>query len=225
MSEEQKSTELVDIHAQVQAELNASQNYVPAPSGRNITTANRVFNFPDGSTSADPFRAIVLDHRNINRYYTEAYNPQEPKPPKCFAINKDINEMAPDPEVVTEPQAETCADCALNKFGSAPTGKGKACRNQVRIAVVLENSDETAEPMVMHLPPTALKGWASYYMKLQQHGKLPFQVVTEIALDPNSPYQLPVLTAVDVVDENRLGLIWQLRQDAEPYLDAAPMQQ
>lgn len=218
------SNEIADIQAQVKAELEAGQNYVPAPAGRNITTANRVFNFPDGTTSQDPFRAIILDHRNVNRYYTEAYNPQEPKPPKCFAINKDINLMAP-PEEVVEPQATSCAECPMNKFGSAPTGKGKACRNQVRLALVLEHSGADAEPMVMHLPPTALKGWASYYTRLQQHGMLPFQVVTEIALDPNSPYQLPTLQVVNQVDEERLGTIWQLRQDAEPYLDAVPLQQ
>lgn len=214
------SNALVDIREQIKNELEGVKGTVPAPSGRNISTKGKVFTFPDGKTTQGPISAVILDHRNFNRYFQAAYDPQNPKPPECFAISKDISGLGPHEEA-KGPVADSCAECPMNKWGSAPTGKGKACRNTVRLAIIEPDADADAEPYILTVSPTALKSWAALVSGLEAVGKLPVQVVTQIAFDPNQAYPTLLFKAADVHD--RLEEMWTFREKAQSLLDLPPM--
>ena len=58
-----------------------------------------------------------------------------------------------------------CSDCPLARWESADNGKGKACKNARRLAVLAyDESTELGEAQMAMLkaPPTSLKNWASY---------------------------------------------------------------
>lgn len=158
----------------------------------------------------------MLDHRNFNRYYTKPYDPQNPAPPDCFAISKNLSTMAPH-EDAAEKQSKTCAECPMNQFGSAANGKGKACRNTVRLAVAASDATASSEPMILTVSPTGLKSWHSVVNNLSSAGMLPIQIITEIAFDPNAPYPTLTFTAKQAHDD--IETFWQLRDKAQALLD------
>lgn len=126
---------------------------------------------------------VVLDAVLENLYYEGAYDPNTPTSPVCFALSRDKEELAPHPKA-TDPQAKSCADCEYNRFGSAAQGRGKACKNTQRLAVLavgdgsLEQLSET-EVTFAKLPVTSVANFASYVQKIQAlyPGQPPFAFV------------------------------------------------
>jgi len=214
------SQALESIQEKIKAELANVNKSVAPPASRNISTAGKVFTLPDGTSNPGPMHCVILDHRNFNRYYTRAYDPQNPAPPDCFAIAKEIDALAPH-EDAQDPQSDACATCPNNAWGSAATGKGKACRNSVRLAIASTDATTDTEPMILTLPPTALKGWNSFVNNLSTAGLLPIQVNVEISFDKSSAFPLPVLKAEEAHD--KLKTYWQLREKAQTVLDQPPV--
>jgi hypothetical protein len=214
-------TALVSLQERMKAELTNMRNTVMAPSGRNISTKGKVFTFPDQKTSQGPITAVILDHRNFNTYYTAAYNPQNPIPPKCFSISKDL-EMKPHADC-GDPQNETCAACTWNKWGSAATGKGKACRNQVKLAIAAPDMTANDEPLIIKISPTGLKSWAALVNGLETIGLIPMQVLTEISFDPNAAYPTLVFKVGKAIEEGQLETMWALREKAQAMLEQTPV--
>lgn len=218
------STELASIRNEIKSELMGINATVPPITGRSIQIAGKSFKTPDGTIHTGPMQVIVVDYRNFNRYFTAAYNPNALQGAKCFAVSKDVNAMEPD-ESVSHPEAENCAVCKQNQWGSALNGgKGKACRNQVRLAVIPPNFDDEDEPMMITMSPTALKSWTSLVTKLSGINKLPIEVVTEISFDPVSTYPTLRFREVAALDDERLSAAWALRSKAQVMLESAPSQ-
>jgi len=214
------STEMVSIQERIKAELAGLKDSVAPPSGRTIRIQqNKTFQTPDGKTSQGPLSVVILDHRSFNSYYTKRYDPNNPAPPDCFAIAKIIAELAPHEEAA-DPQAESCAECPMNQWGSAATGKGKACRNQVRLAVAAADATPSSEPMILRVSPTALKSWNGLVNDLESIGRIPLQMVTEISFDQNLAYPSLLFQAVE--EHDRLEEFWRLREKAQALLDQPP---
>lgn len=212
---------LKSIQEQMNQELAGLAGSVAPPSSNKISLKGKVFTMPDNTTNQGPLRAVILDFINFNAYYKKAYDPQNPVGPDCFALHKTISEMSPkNHDGVPEPQSEDCATCPMNQFGSASTGKGKACRNKIRLAVVPVDANDDTEPMTIELPPSSIKSWNSYISRLRQQGHLPVQVVTDIAFDPNSPYPTLKFHASDLHDE--LEKFWALKERSQSMLGQPP---
>ena len=132
---------------------------------------------------------VVLGSCALNKWYEGDYDPSEAVPPDCYAMS----EVTADPEMTpheraTSPQCATCADCEKNQFGSAKTGRGKACGNTVRLGLLTSKDCEeadriaSAELAMAGVSPTNVKHWAGYVKMLdEEHGRPPWSVVTEIA--------------------------------------------
>lgn len=143
---------------------------------------------------------IVLGSCALNKWYEDDYDPDTPVPPNCyaFAILTDDDTMAPHKDC-EQPQADTCAECEKNKFGTAKRGRGKACANTVRLGVLVANdcddadSAAAAELATGGVSPTNLKSWKKYVDYLaDEHGRPPWAVVTEISShdDPKNQIRL-----------------------------------
>lgn len=215
------STALTNIREKLKAELATLRATVPAPTGRTISVRGKIFTFPDGKTSQGPITAVILDHRNFYSYYTRPYDQKNPVPPQCFAISKALDDLAPHKDA-KDPQAADCATCTWNKWGSAPTGKGKACRNTVRIAIAPPDAKHEDEPYILKISPTGLKQWAALCNGLETRGLLPIQVATEIGFDANQAYPTLVLRALAPIPEGQLEVMWTLREKAQILLDQTP---
>jgi hypothetical protein len=126
----------------------------------------------------------------------------------CYAFGRDEDEMQPH-EAVEEKESEECSSCPQNEWGSANEGRGKACKNRRRLAVIpagtfnkageFEAFDEDAafskaSIAYLNLPVTSVNGYGAYIKQLS--GALrrpPHAVFTRIALVPDEKSQFKVV--------------------------------
>ncbi len=140
---------------------------------------------------------VVVDYVLENHWFSESeFDPDNPQSPTCFAFGRKDEDMAPHAEV-TAAQSESCAKCPKNVFGSADKGRGKACKNIRRLALIpsdaLDGGIEDAEIGFLRLPVTSCKGWGEYVTKLRDVVKRPtWAVVTRIDVQPHKQNQVEV---------------------------------
>lgn len=139
---------------------------------------------------------VVLGHVLENHYYTVAFDPDSPTSPVCFAFGESAEDMKPH-DASEEKQCDNCAACPKNQFGTAEKGKGKACGNIVRMALLtradVEKDIALAQPAFAKLPVTSVKEWAIYCKGLESSlGLPPFAVVTKLSVVPDAKSQFKV---------------------------------
>lgn len=143
---------------------------------------------PDGK-----LKVVIIEAIFGKAYYDKPYDPNTPVTPVCYAFSAEDNiHMAPH-EAAPDKQNETCAGCQWNKFGTAlkpdgSKGKGKRCKDEVRIMCAVYNPDPKAmmkgEFRMASIPPGSLKNWGNYVTKLRNVGRAFKGVVTEIGTEP-----------------------------------------
>lgn len=131
---------------------------------------------------------VIIGSCALNRWYGKQYSADDKQPPDCyaFAVISDDPEMAPTAQVANK-QADHCADCDKNVFGSANTGRGKACANTIRLGILTAEDAEdadgiaAAELATAGISPTNRKYYSEYVDSLlEEHGRPPWAVVTQI---------------------------------------------
>jgi len=181
---------------------------------------------------------VVLDAMFLNTWYKDAFDPDNPTSPACFAMGREESDMVPH-ENSTLPQSDACHGCPLNEFGSAEKGRGKACKNSRRLAMILESDLEdldNATPFFVNLNPGSLKGWAKYVKNLNDIFKRPpLAFITEISTIPDDQFQHKfVFKQLSQISENDvLGALITKQEQTEselftpyqPYVEPPPKQQ
>lgn len=154
---------------------------------------------------------VIADSILQNVFYTGKYDPDTPASPICYAFGRDEKTMGPPKEVHDNgtAQATLCKDCEMNTWNSADVGKGKACKNSRRLALVgagnfdkdgnvfslNDDPQHMASSMMgfMNLPVTSTKGYASFVKQVAGALKRPpFGIVTKIKVVPDSKTQFKV---------------------------------
>lgn len=202
--------------------------------GKWFSTRNGVLSFNDNPMPNNEMVVIVLESRHENVFYEGRFDPENPSPPSCFAINKLDDDMVPH-EVVEDPQSNDCAQCPNNQWGSADVGRGKACRNIRRLAMIpagtigedgsCELIDDpahfqTAEIACMKIPPTSIKGFASFVNQLAQTMRRPpAAVYTRVYLEDTETAFRVNFEALGPVPGELLDVIMARREDAGNMLE------
>ena len=157
-----------------------------------ISTKGGRLTFNGGEIPDGVMNVIVLDHIFENHCYTTDYDADNPTSPVCFAFGTAAKELAPH-ENSTEPQCEQCDGCPMNEFGTAERGKGKACKNIRRLALITEEDLEDIEGATvayLKVPVTSVKAWAGYVQQLANvMKKPPFAFITEVSIVPDAKSQ------------------------------------
>lgn len=149
-------------------------------------------------------------------FYDHAYVEGSNDPPDCMAMNGVIPDASS-----PKKQAEACAICPNNVWGSrhTPDGKAaKACADNKRLAVVLMPNmlDETfGGPLLLRVPPASLQELASYGNALAQHGYHEHAVVTRVSFDMKEAYPRFVWSPVRPLSDNEADISIHLRNSAE----------
>lgn len=215
------NTAMTSIKERIKEELKGFKDTVQPPSGYNISLKGKVFTLPDGKSSPGPMDCIILDYRAYNSYYKGAYNAQKPEAPICFALGTNLKQMTPS-ENVKEQQHTDCESCAFNQYNSATNGgKGKACKNQRRIAVVPVEAKPDTQPWVITVSPTGIKSFEAYRTRLDEAGKIPIETIVKISFDPNQAFPQLVFSDEELHDKS-LEMLWGLRERAATLLDKEP---
>jgi len=126
---------------------------------------------------------VVLGAVFLNTFFDAAFVEGEVKTPDCFAIGLDDKGLIPDPTApkiqgwkqrdAAPPEGEkrACTTCWANAFGTAersPTGRGKACQNRFRLALLHPDElkalaeGKVLNPVLFEIPPSSRIGWAKF---------------------------------------------------------------
>lgn len=172
-----------------------------------FSTAAGVLSLDEAPMPGNQMAVIILASAYENVYYEGPYEAKNPQPPVCFAQALKEVDLAPHETVVERDQAqsEACEGCPMNEFGTAATGRGKACKNSRRLVVIPAGSYDKrgeltlieepehfgkAEAAFLKVPVTSVRGFAAYVKQIAVTlRKPPFAVVTRVSLVPDSKDQ------------------------------------
>ena len=167
-------------------------------SGSFISFKSGRISFQGNTIKGDELDVIVIDSVLENCYYPGVNDSDNPAPPVCYAFGRDEKTMAPHAES-SSPQSELCSECQWNKFESAEQGRGKACKNVRRLALLPSDAAASAEAVgsaemaFAKIPVTSVKGWATYVRGLSTlEKKPPIAVITTIGTVPDDKSQFKV---------------------------------
>jgi len=96
---------------------------------------------------------IIVDKYRVNSRWEEEEKVAN-KPPLCFALDAKTG--------IGNPGGE-CAKCQFNQWGSSVKGQGKACKNIMRVFVLLEGSQI---PHLLALSPMSLDDFDAHMVNL-----------------------------------------------------------
>lgn len=194
--------------------------------GNWITMRAGIMKFQNNEVKGSEMEVVIIDHLLENSYYPEKFEADTPVSPICFAFGTKSEDMKPH-EASEKPQSDTCAKCKWNAFGTADTGRGKACKNTRRLAMIhsdaLANADEVkATPIALtKLPVTSAKGWGLYVQKaanvLNTH---PIGLITKFMARPDADTQVKASFEMveQVKDDDLLDALMARREEAREQL-------
>lgn len=205
--------------AEVEAAKEIVNDVIPS-----LSIKNGMLRLNDTPIPGNHIAVVIACNMFENAYYNIAYDPDVLVAPVCYAFGVTQTEMAPT-DLVKEKQSESCANCPNNEFGSADTGKGKACGNRRKLVCIpagefdrktnewfIETDAEeykNATPAILNIPPTSLVEYAKYVKALFKEHKRPVNaVVTEIKIVPDDKKQFVInFNFLDYVEEDVYNIV------------------
>ena len=175
-----------------------------------------------GKAIRGEFNAIIVAMlaKPGRSFYATAYDPDaKPTLPDCWSDLGDVPAAG-----AANKQASNCANCPQNIAGSGTNGKGRACRFQRKVALLLEG-DETGEIYQFQIPAKSLFGdgsgnshpFENYCRFLVSNGTAPDMVVTNIAYNLDAETMELVFTPVRPIDDEEYEAV--LAAQADPDTD------
>jgi hypothetical protein len=184
---------------------------------RRITMSKGVFrrivNGKEAGKVKDGFLNVIIINalpKVSRQFYATAFDPDAPPTlPDCWSNLGDV----PDPKAANA-QSASCATCPQNIDGSGTNGKGRACRFNRRIAVVLEN-DMSGDIYQFNIPAKSLFGkgvgnthpFESYTKFLPANGESIDRIVTQIAFDENETADVLKFTPVRHLTDEEIDVV------------------
>lgn len=202
-----------------QAEIAAATQRSSGGGGAFFSLQGGILQYEGNPMPGNRMAVIILADILENSWYEDAYDPSTPASPKCFAFNRDEGELEPHEAVDKDPYFErqnaTCDGCIRNEWGSAEVGRGKACKNVQRLAMIpagvyksegkgrnvtfnLELYDEAehfekAQVAFMKLPVMSVKEYSRFVKQVSADlRRPPHGVIVDVWLEPDPKSQFKV---------------------------------
>ena len=155
---------------------------------------------------------IIVAAFSENVYYSGAYDPDNVTPPDCFALGNSGEDLYPHKDV---PEAinDDCRSCDFMKFKSAPNGKGKACKEKRRLAIIPYSKKaedlQSGDMAMMTIPVMSVKNWSVYVNAISaKHQRPSWGMITRIKVVPDPKSQFRVtFSEVDKLPSEHLGAV------------------
>ena len=181
---------------------------------------------------------IILASLFENVYYGGDFDSDTPSAPECFAFGTEGEDnMVPHPTVVADGRAKhtDCKTCPLNAWGSADKGKGKACKNTRRLAMIpagtFDNKGvftayslddlKAANVGYMRLPVTSVQNYANFVKGATTvlHAP-PHTLFTKVYTKPDSKTQFKVhFEVISEIPEDYLVDIYGRHDELSAMID------
>lgn len=242
-------TEIVDWEAEMkaQAEIAKGAQRSSGGGGKFFSTQAGVLSYDKNPLPGNQMAVIIIADIIENSWYEGEYDPNTPASPKCFAFAHHEEALEPHPKVDQDPyferQHDVCNGCPRNEWGSAPKGRGKDCKNVMRLSLIPagqykqtgsgrnktveyepyeeEEHFARAEEAFLKLPVMSVKNYSKYVKQLADDlGRPPHGVITNIWLesDPKSQYKV-MFELMDKVPDDLLPVIMNRHKAAKATID------
>ena len=174
---------------------------------RRIVNGKEAGKIKDGHMNVIVINALPKVSR---QFYASAYDPDAaPTLPDCWSNLGDV----PDSKAANA-QSANCASCPQNIDGSGTNGKGRACRFNRRVAMVLEG-DMSGDIYQFNIPAKSLFGkgtgnthpFESYIKFLPANGESIDRIVTQIAFDENETADVLKFTPVRHLTDEQIDVV------------------
>jgi hypothetical protein len=172
----------------------------------------------DGDGPRGSIEIVVLKASPVlsKVWYEKGYAEGSDAAPDCFSNNG----VTPDP-ASSKKQSVSCAGCPMNVFGGAKRadgtfGKGKACSDSKRLAVVPLGdipNEMYGGPMLLRVPASSLGDVATYGDGLKKMGFHPFAVGTRVSFVPTEAYPKFVFAPIRALTDPEIEQVLALRND------------
>lgn len=243
-------TDIVDWEKEMEAQASvaAGAQRASGGGGKFFSMKAGVLSFDGTPMPGNRAAVIVIASTLENSYYEGAYDPDVPASPVCFAFAEHEAALEPHSAVDNDPyftrQHDVCGGCPRNEWGSAETGKGKACKNVQRLALisagtfaekgsgrsksiefegVIDDEDHYAksETAYIKLPVMSVKHFANYVKQLNGDLKRPpHGVFTEMWVEPDPKSQFRVMfEVIDKVPNELLNVIMARHKKEQAAID------
>jgi hypothetical protein len=161
----------------------------------------------DGKTLKETtIDVVVEDFILLNTFYKPdvKYDPKVPASPICYAMEREEGDMvahpdSPAPQGGTkyEPKGgepgRSCTGCWANEWESAAQGKGKACKNGMRLGLITADSIKSAETIeeadvrFLDVPVMSCRNFSAHTDEVMETFNVPvLGVVTQIEIEPGT---------------------------------------
>lgn len=213
----QKETTAVSNRAQGVSELTKSLSGGGNITSRRITMAkgkfSRIVNGEQaGNKVPGSINVVIINAlpKVSRQFYATQYDPDAPPTlPDCWSNLGDV----PDAKAPNA-QAASCATCPQNIDGSGTNGKGRACRFQRRVALLLEG-DMSGDVYQMNIPAKSLFGkgvgnthpFESYLKFLPANGESIDRIVTQVMFDDNETADVLKFTPVRHLTDDEVDVV------------------
>ena len=140
----------------------------------------------DGPRGSIEVIFVQASRHKAKVWYENGYEEGSNAAPDCWSNNG----VTPDPQA-TKKQCDTCALCRHNAFGTGPNGKGKACSDSKRVAVVPVGDIQNTlfgGPMLLRIPAASLNEFGMYADVMAKAGFPLYAIATRVSFDPDVAY-------------------------------------
>lgn len=172
----------------------------------------------DGDGPCNSIEVVVLkaSPHVAKIYYEQGYVEGSTAAPDCFSSNGVTPEISS-----TKKQANACALCPKNAWGSrvTPGGKqGKACSDSKRLAVVpladLRN-EMFGGPMLLRVPAASLQELATFAHGMNQLGYPYYAIGIRIAFDAAEAYPKFKFSAIRPLSNEEAAIVVELQKSPQ----------
>lgn len=211
---------LEDLKKQLAAKLQNQKANLPPPSGSKIRLKDKQFCLPDEQI-LDTLEVAVLGYSFVNTKYKGRYVPGVIDAPICWSVGRNANEMFPNEKSKTK-KSDNCQECPLNEWGSDPNGgRGKDCKNSIRVAITAPDGNEKSPVYILELPPTSTTSFVKAVRALENSGTILQSTVVRFTMDEKTTYarvETEVLKGV-TISESLIPHLMTLMERADQLLD------
>lgn len=203
--------------------------------GQFFSVRGGILQFNDAPIPGNKMAVVILDAIFENVYYEGDFDPDSPSSPTCFALGREEATLAPHDNSVQK-QNPTCDGCPQNQWGTADKGKGKACKNVRRIAMIPAGSftsngsfEANEDPAhfegtsvgFMKIPVTSVKGYAAFVKQVAGTLKRPpHGIVTRVSVQPDPKTQFKVVfEPLSQLSNELLPAIMKRRDEVKSLID------
>lgn len=219
------SNDIVSYKAQLAEQARKYAAAEPLSGGDFLSIKGGILSVGGEVMPGNQICVIILDSVRENTYFTAKYDPDAAASPTCYAFGRTDEEMAPHHTMQVAPdyfipQAESCTGCPHAEWGSSDTGRGKACQNRRRLALIpagyyqakrgsrdfdLEIFTDpehyaSAEMAFLKLPVLSVKNYAAFVNEASASFRMPpYGVIARLYVEPDPKAQFVV--KFDIIEE------------------------